>query len=61
LKKTGSNANKESSYGIPRGHDSKDVYCCYCADKHQESECPRKQYSQGNSRYQQYEKLRSRL
>jgi hypothetical protein len=36
LKKNGSNANgaKESTYGIPRGHDPKDAYCCYCADRH---------------------------
>ncbi|CDW74134.1 zinc finger cchc domain-containing protein 7-like [Stylonychia lemnae] len=61
LKKNGRDAPKEQPYGIPRGHDPKDVYCCYCADKHSEGDCPRRMYSQGNSRYQQYEKIRSRL
>jgi hypothetical protein len=39
-----------SGFGIPRGHNPKDVYCCVCAERHSEEECPKKYSS--NQRYQ---------
>jgi hypothetical protein len=45
--------NKPSTFGIPRHHDPRDIYCCYCAEKHREDECQRKYNggSGGNMRY----------
>ena len=43
-------ALKESTFGIPKNHDPKDLYCCYCADRHHEKDC-NKNYSTGNLRY----------
>lgn len=46
---------KESGFGVPKSHNPKDVYCCYCADRHEEKDCKYGGLGVGNKRYKQYE------